>query len=69
MGISAILFPSIHRVDIARDIENFVLFNPFTSFNLCAVSWRCDLRFTFNLAIVALTFKFFSGLYLGKHNL
>ena len=32
----------------------------------CAISW-CDLDLTFDLAIVTLTYKILSGLYLGNH--
>ena len=32
----------------------------------CATSW-CDLDLTFDLAIVFLTYKILSGLYLGNH--
>ena len=32
----------------------------------CATSW-CDLDLTIDLAIVTLTFKILSGLYLGNH--
>ena len=32
----------------------------------CATPW-CDLDFTFDLAVVNLTYKILSGLYLGNH--
>ena len=32
----------------------------------CVMSW-CDLDLTFDLAIVTLTYKTLSGLYLGNH--
>ena len=32
----------------------------------CATSW-CDLDLTFDLAVVTLTYKILSGLYLGNH--
>ena len=35
-------------------------------FRACATSY-CDLNFTFDLDVVTLSFKTFSGLYLGSH--
>ena len=32
----------------------------------CAASW-CDLHLTFDLAVVTLSYKILSGLYLGNH--